>query len=109
MKTVLSILAIIVAVFVGGFALKSLGMIEAKFFNSWFESNRYEVQKESAAYRDGLQRNLSQLMNDYNAADAAGKAGIIAATKHQYAQVNKEHIDEMPQYLQDFLRTAGIY
>jgi len=88
------------------FALQSMGMVSKEFFGKWSESIRYDIQKESQAHRDGLQRNLMAMQTDYLAADAAGKSAIIAAVKHQYSQADTS---EFPAHLKDFLRTAGIY
>lgn len=71
------------------------------------EQIRYDIHKESQTHRDGLQRNLDDLKNQWERADAAGKAGIAATVKHQYSQTDTS---EYPAYLQDFLRNvAGIY
>lgn len=91
------------------FVLQSAGMISYNFFGKWQEEIRHDIQTESTTYRLGLQRNLDQMYIQYNGADSAGKAGIIASVKHQYSQVSSDQIAEYPQYLKDFLRTAGVY
>lgn len=96
----------LLAIFALTFVLNSMGMISNGFFGKWQEEIRHDIQMESTAHIQGMQRNLGALLNDYNAADATGKIGIMAAVKHQYSQ---ERTDEYPQYLQDFLKTAGIY
>lgn len=87
------------------FALASMGMISKSFFGKWNEQIRYDITKESAAYRDGMQRNLSQMQTDYLAADGAGKAAIQAAIRHQYSQTDTS---EYPAYLQSFLAQMGL-
>lgn len=107
MKTVLAWIAGIIAFFATIFALNVWGMVNMEFFGKWRENVRHEIHKESTAHRDGMQRNLSALLNDYNAATSnAQKIGIIATVKHQYSQ---EDTSTYPAYLQDFLGVAGIY
>ena len=104
----------IVGIFVAGFiaiialnfGLASLGMISKSFFGKWGEEIRYDITKESAAYRDGMQRNLMQLQTDYLSADGAGKTAIKAAIKHQYSQTD---VSEYPDHLKTFLASVGIY
>ncbi len=88
------------------FGMASLGMISKSFFGQWNEQIRYDITKESAAYRDGMQRNLMQLQTDYLSADGAGKAAIKAAIKHQYSQTD---VSEYPAHLKTFLASVGIY
>lgn len=87
------------------FALNYAGMLGKSFFGTWNEQIRYEIQKESQAHRDGLQRNLSQLMIQYNAADSTGKTGIRATVMHQYSQADTS---EYPAHLQTFLAQMGL-
>lgn len=87
------------------FGLGSMGMISKSFFGKWGEEIRYDITKESAAYRDGMQRNLSQMQTDYNSADTAGKIGIKQAVRHQYSQTDTA---EYPAYLKSFLAEMGI-
>jgi len=94
-----------VLVVVAAFVLRSVGLIGDSFFNPWAEEIRYDTQKESQAHRDGLQRNLASLMNQYNAADSAGKTGIQATVRHQYSQADTS---EFPVYLQTFLAQMGL-
>ncbi len=95
-----------VALIIGlNFALASMGMISKSFFGKWNEQIRYDITKESAAYRDGMQRNLSQMQTDYLAADGAGKTAIQAAIKHQYSQTDTS---EYPAYLKSFLAQMGL-
>ena len=106
MKIALYIVGGLLAIFALSFVLNSMGMISNSFFGKWQEEIRHEIQMESTAHIQGMQRNLSALLNDYNAADNTGRIGIIAAVKHQYSQ---EDTGDYPAYLRDFLSTAGIY
>lgn len=105
MKLILGIIAAIILA--GGvmFGLQSLGMVNYAFFGKWGEEIRYDITKESQAYRDGMQRNLSQMKFDYEDADAAGRIGIRESVRHQYAQTDTS---EYPAYLQSFLREMGM-
>ena len=76
------------------------------FLGKAAEEIRYDIHKESQAYRDGMQRTLSQLQQDYASADAAGKQAIMLTVRHQFSQVDTS---EYPAYLRDFLITAGVY
>lgn len=104
-KLILGGLAAVALFFAVNFALASMGMISKSFFGKWNEEIRYDITKESAAYRDGMQRNLSQLQTQYNAADTAGKLGIKSAVRHQYSQTDTS---EYPAYLQTFLAQMGL-
>lgn len=87
------------------FVLNVGGMFSKSFFGKWNEEIRYDIQKESQAHRDGLQRNLMAMQTDYLAADAAGKAAIQAAVRHQYSQADTS---EFPPHLQQFLAQMGL-
>ncbi len=91
------------------FVLQAAGMVNYSFFGKWQEEIRHDIQTESTTYRLGLQRNLDSMFTQYQGADTAGKQGIIAAVRSQYSQVSQDQIAEYPAYLQDFLRTAGVY
>lgn len=101
------IYGLLTLVVLGG--LTYFSMFGKEFFAKWNEQIRYEVQQESQAHRDGLRRNLSQMQIQYAAADAAGKTAIAAAARQQYGQIDSRQIEEMPDNLQDFLRTVGVY
>ena len=89
------------------FAMTSLGYWQKGFFGAWDEQIRYDIQKESQAHIDGLRRNLDQMMIQHMTADAAGKAGIAAAARQQYAQTDLSNFSAAQL---DWLRTvAGIY
>lgn len=88
------------------FGLSSLGMVSKSFFGTWNEQIRYDIHKESQTYRDGMQRNLSQLLIDYRKADPAGQAAIKATVRHQYSQTDTS---SYPAHLKDFLRETGAY
>ena len=88
MKAVFIWIAGIVAFLAVMFVMNVGGMYSKSFFGKWNEEIRYDIQKESQAHRDGLQRNLSQLMIQFNSADASGKVGIKMTTMHQYSQVD---------------------
>lgn len=104
-KGIFITIAAVIALFAFIFGLQSLGMVSSSFFGKWREEIRYDIHKESQTYRDGMQRNLSQLQQDYINADEAGKAAIRAAVLHQYSQTDTS---EYPLYLQAFLRQMGI-
>jgi uncharacterized membrane protein YeiB len=104
-KTIVAWLAAIMGILVLMFLLSSWGMISKSFFGKWNEQIRYDIQKESQAHRDGLQRNLSNMQTDYLNADAAGKAAIQAAVRHQYSQADTS---EFPAHLQTFLAQMGL-
>jgi len=87
------------------FILNVGGMYSKSFFGKWNEEIRYDIQKESQAHRDGLQRNLASMQTDYLNADSAGKAVIEAAVRHQYSQVDTS---EFPPHLQQFLNQVGM-
>lgn len=87
------------------FFLNVGGMYSKSFFGKWNEEIRYDIQKESQAYRDGMQRNLSQLMIQYGSADSAGKTGIRMTVQHQYSQTDTT---EYPNHLQTFLSQMGL-
>lgn len=106
LKIIGGIIGAIILVIGLNFGLASLGMISKSFFGKWAEEIRYDITKESAAYRDGMQRNLMQLQTDYLSADGAGKAAIKAAIKHQYSQTD---VSEYPAHLKTFLASVGIY
>lgn len=104
-KQILIWFGLVIAFFVGMFVLNVGGMYSKSFFGKWNEEIRYDIQKESQAHRDGLQRNLSQLMIQHGSADAAGKAGIRATVMHQYSQTDTS---EYPTHLQTFLSQMGL-
>tara|TARA_R110000851_G_scaffold59347_1_gene137341 strand:- start:953 stop:1273 length:321 start_codon:yes stop_codon:yes gene_type:complete len=104
-KIVLGAVASFLVAMVLLFALNSMGMVSKGFFGKWNEEIRYDITKESAAYRDGMQRNLSQMQTDYNSADSSGKIGIRQAVRHQYSQTDTA---EYPAYLQTFLTQMGL-
>ena len=106
MKAILSVVGIFILMVVVVFGLRTLGMVSWSFFGKWGEEIRYDIHKESQTYRDGMQRNLSQLKLQWDAAEGAGRTGIEAAVKQQYSQTDTS---EYPAYLQDFLRQVGIY
>jgi len=98
--------SLIIAAFVGLAAVSYVGLQWGGFLAKTQESIRYDVTKESAAYRDGMQRNLVQMQTQYLTGDDTAKAAISAAVKQQYSQTDTS---EYPQYLKDFLITFGIY
>lgn len=87
------------------FVLNVGGMYSKAFFGKWDEQIRHDIQKESQAYKDGMQRNLMSMQTDYNNADAAGKAAIKAAVRHQYSQTDTSGY---PAHLQSFLASMGL-
>jgi hypothetical protein len=95
----------IIAFFAVLFLLNVGGMYSKSFFGTWNEEIRYDIQKESQAHRDGLQRNLSQLMIQHDAAGTAGRVGIQATVRHQYSQADTA---EYPAHLQTFLSQMGL-
>lgn len=99
---ILSLIALMILLF----GMNFLGLEMSGILGKRAEEIRHEIQMESTAHIQGMQRNLQSMMNDYNSADQAGKAGIIASVKHQYSQ---EDTSNYPQYLKDFLRKADIY
>jgi GH18 family chitinase len=105
MKLTLQIIAGTILFLAVMFGLKSLNMISYDFFGTWKEEIRYDIQKESQAYRDGMQRNLSDLKFQYDKADSYGRIGIRETVRHQYAQTNTS---EYPPYLQSFLAQMGL-
>lgn len=105
MKNVMYALAGLVAFLIVMFLLNVAGMLGKSFFGTWNESIRYDIQKESQAHRDGLQRNLSAMQIDYLAADSAGKAAIAASVRHQYSQADTS---EFPSHLTSFLSQIGL-
>ena len=103
-----SLLVVLALVIVVG-SIAVLSAFGNRFIGKFNEETRYQIQQESQAYRDGLRRNLSQMHSQHASANASGKAAIMAAVKQQYGQLEKSHVEQLPQYLQDFLRTAGVY
>lgn len=101
----LTVIGSILGLLTLSFVLNSLGMMSWKFFGTWSEQIRYDIHKESQTYRDGMQRNLSQMATDWASSDQAGKLMIEASVKHQYSQTDTS---EYPPYLQDFLRSVGV-
>lgn len=95
----------VIAFFATLFVLNVGGMYSKSFFGTWNEEIRYDIQKESQAHRDGLQRNLSQLMIQHGSADSAGKVGIRATVRHQYSQADTA---EYPAHLKSFLSQMGM-
>lgn len=98
--------AVGIAGIVGLAGLSYVGLQWSGFMRGEAEKIRYDVHKESQAYRDGMQRNLSQLHQDYVNADAAGRQVIILSVRHQYSQTDTS---EYPAFLQSFLSEAGVY
>lgn len=88
------------------FALQVTGMVSKSFFGKWDEQIRHDIQKESQAYRDGMMRNLGQMMVQYSNSDVGGKEAIKAAVRQQYSQVDTS---EYPAYLKNFLSDVGVY
>ena len=105
LKLIAAGFAALVAVLALNFALASMGMISKSFFGQWNEQIRYDIVKESAAYRDGMQRNLMQMQTDYLSADGPGQAAIRAAVRHQYSQTDTS---EYPAHLKSFLDQMGM-
>lgn len=106
MKPILASATALIVVICLGFGLNALGMISYSFFGKWQEQIRTDIQRESFAYTDGMQKNLQQMANDWAVADADGKAMILSGVRAQYASIDTT---EYPAHLRDFLRTAGIY
>lgn len=97
------------AMALGGLALVlllSYGTLHwSGFLGKAAEQIRYDIRKESASYRDGMQRQLMTLKLQYESADSAGKVGIRQAVRHQYSQTDTS---EYPALLQSFLRDMGL-
>ncbi|MCG7628957.1 hypothetical protein MHM88_14190 [Epibacterium sp. MM17-32] len=107
MKTILAWIAGIAAVFAVMFGLNVMGMFGKSFFGKWNEQIRYDIHKESQTYRDGMQRTLDGLMNEFRKADTVGKIGIKETIRHQFSQTD---VSRLPAYQRDFLSTEiGIY
>ena len=89
------------------FLLNVFGMIQWSLFGQWGESIRYDIQKESQAYNDGLSRELDHLMRDLESAESATERNTInQIIHHKFSQAT---LDRLPQYQKDFLRARGIY
>jgi hypothetical protein len=76
------------------------------FLDRQVEEQRYQTQKTSTSYRDGMKRNLDNIMRDYSNADSAGKQAMMSMIQHQYSEIDTS---DFPNYQQDFLRSVGIY
>lgn len=78
------------------------------FLGRLWEQQRYEIHKESQAYRDGMQRTLDDLMQEFRKAEnVAARIGVKEAIRHQFSQTD---VSRLPAYQQDFLRNEiGIY
>lgn len=106
MNKVLVGLAAVGAV-LGLMAVSYLSLQWGGFLGQAAEQIRYDIHKESQAYRDGVQRNIGNMIQQWTSANPAERTAIEATMRHQVSQVN---INELPQYQQDFLRnTIGVY
>lgn len=106
MNNVAKVIGGVIAVGGGLFALQAFGMLNYSFFGKWGEQVRTEIQRESFAYQEGMQKNLMHMKIDYNSANEAGKKAILSSVRSMYSS---ENTNEYPDHLKTFLREAGIY
>lgn len=107
MKTIVVAAGIGIAL-AGVGAATQIGAIQwGGFLSRQVEEQRNKTFKTSTAYRDGMKQELGRMMNEWRKADAAGRIGIEAAIRHQFAEIDTT---DFPAYLRDFLRTEiGVY
>lgn len=81
----------------------SFGVFELnKYFNPKYEALRYEVQKESQSYRDGMTRRLRNLQMEYNKASPEHKSVIASTILHESSSIPD---DKLPYDLRQFIST----
>lgn len=95
---------IIVGSILGLMALSVGGIYWAGFTGSIAEGQRNRIVKQSQAYTDGMEKELTRYWVEYNRSEAAGKSVIAAAVRNTFASVDTEGY---PSHLQTFLHEVG--
>jgi hypothetical protein len=94
--TIAAFLAIVVGL---SFFGTGLDYIQTKIFSPKYEQVRHETFECSASHTDGLVRELRQIRDQWNHADAAGKAGLADTYKHD---MDGYTCGDLPSDLQTF-------
>lgn len=93
--TILATAALVFGLAYGGFALY-------RYFAPKYEGVRYDVHKESQAYRDGMVRRLRNLQLEYLKASAEHRQVIASVIRHEAADFPEAH---MPEDLRRFIKS----